>query len=136
MSSYFEWDPARLGLQIREMDDEHKVLIDSMNKLHAARERRAAVGEQLRILDELVTFTRKHFADEEAYMERIGFPGLRTHRGVHAQLLNKLAQFQSVGREKHALPEELFAFFKMWLSAHIRGIDVKYAEHAKTAKSA
>ena len=34
VAGFFEWDAAKLSLRIREMDDEHKVLIALMNKLH------------------------------------------------------------------------------------------------------
>jgi hemerythrin-like metal-binding protein len=136
LNSFFQWDPARLGLQIREMDDGHKVLIELMNRLHTAHEAGARVGEQLHILEDLLAATSKHFTEEETYMERIGFPGLRIHRGVHTQLLDKLAQYHASVKAQHVLPDDLFVFFKMWLSAHICGIDSKYAQHAKTARSA
>lgn len=136
LSNFFQWDPVRLGLQIREMDDGHKVLIDLMNKLHTAHEAGARVSEQLHILEALLSATRKHFAEEEVYMEGIGFPGLRIHRGVHKQLLDKLAQYHANAKLQQGMPDDLFVFFKMWLSAHILGIDSKYAQHAKTARSA
>jgi len=135
LNGYFQWDPSKLSLQIQEMDDEHKLLIALMNKLHVLHGKHAAAGEQVRVLDELVTYTAKHFADEEAYMERIGYPGLRVHKGVHKQLLERLAGFKSTTRASQALPEDLFVFFKMWLSAHICGIDMKYARHALTERA-
>lgn len=136
MSGFFEWDAGKLSLNIPEMDDEHKVLIGLMNELHRLNEAQAPFGDQLRALDKLVSYTTKHFADEEAYMERIGFPGLRIHKGVHRQLLEKLAAHAASARASRKLPDDLFVFFKMWLSAHIRGVDTKYALHARTAKSA
>ena len=136
MSSYFQWDPARLGLQIREMDDEHQVLISLMNKLHVLHESSAPSAAVTRALDELVTYTAKHFADEEAYMDGIGYPGLRVHRGVHKQLLEKLAGLREAFRTSLVLPKDMFVFFKMWLSAHICGIDMKYAHHARARSSA
>lgn len=136
MSEFFRWDPAKLSLQIPDMDDEHKVLIGMMNDLHTLNESGRPVAEQLSALDRLVRYTAKHFADEEAYMERIGFPSLRIHKGVHKQLLDRLGEFLSAARSSQKLPEDLFVFFKMWLSAHICGIDTKYAQHARTLKSA
>jgi hemerythrin-like metal-binding protein len=136
LSNFFQWDAARLGLQIREMDDGHKVLVDLMNRLHTAHEAGARVAEQIHILEDLAAATRKHFAEEEIYMERIGFPGLRIHRGVHVQLLDKLAHYHASAKAQQAISDDLFMFFKMWLSAHICGIDSKYAQHAKTARSA
>lgn len=136
LSGFFEWDAAKLSLNIPEMDDEHKVLVGLMNELHRLNEANAPFGAQLMALDKLVSYTTKHFADEEVYMERIGFPGLRIHRGVHKQLLEKLAGHVAAARANRKLPDDLFVFFKMWLSAHICGVDTKYAMHAKTAKSA
>lgn len=136
MSGFFEWDAGKLSLHIPDMDNEHKVLIGLMNDLHRLSESHANFAEQIAALDKLVRYTAKHFADEEAYMERIGFSGLRIHKGVHKQLLDKLAGHLSAARSNHKLPEDIFVFFKMWLSAHICGIDTKYAQHARTAKSA
>lgn len=136
MSSYFTWDPARLSLQIPEMDDEHKVLIGLMNDLHELHEKSSPAAEQIQALEKLARYTTKHFADEEAYMERVGYPGLRVHKGVHKQLLDKVGEFLVAARSNRKLPEDLFVFLKMWLSAHICGIDMKYAQHARTAKSA
>ncbi len=130
MSNFFQWDPAKLGLQIPQMDEEHQVLISYMNKLHTLNEEAAPPQALARALDDLVVYTEKHFSDEEAFMERIAFPGLRTHKGVHKQLLEKLASFQQAFRSSRALPADLFIFFKMWLSAHICGIDTKYAQHS------
>jgi len=42
---------------------------------------------------------------------------------------------QATARAQHNLPDDLFVFFKMWLSAHIGGVDSKYARHAKAAQS-
>jgi hemerythrin-like metal-binding protein len=133
LSGFFEWDATKLSLQVPEMDEEHKALIGLMNDLHRLHQQRSPFAGQLRALDELVRYTARHFADEEAYMERIGYAGLRIHKGVHKQLLEKLAGFRSSCQGSHELPAEIFVFFKMWLSAHICGIDMKYANHAKTA---
>lgn len=130
MSDYFQWDAAKLGLKIPEMDEEHKVLIGYMNSLHDLHERKAHPSDQLHALDQLASYTAKHFADEEAYMEKVGFPGLRIHRAVHRQLLERLEGFRADARRNRALPEDIFVFFKMWLSAHICGVDTKYAQHA------
>ena len=135
VAGFFEWDAAKLSLQIQEMDDEHKVLISLMNRLHALDERKASGTELVHALDELVAYTAKHFADEEKYMERVAYPGLRIHRGVHKQLLEKLAGFQTELRSTHKVSVDLFVFLKMWLSAHICGIDMKYAHHVRERKA-
>lgn len=135
MAGFFEWDAAKLSLQIREMDDEHKVLIALMNELHELHQQKAGATQLVHALDELVAYTAKHFADEEKYMESVAYPGLRIHRGVHKQLLEKLAGYQKALRASHQVSEDLFVFLKMWLGAHICGIDMKYANHVRARKA-
>ncbi|MFO7278451.1 MAG: bacteriohemerythrin [Pseudomonadota bacterium] len=135
MSDFFQWDPAKLSLHVPEMDNEHQVLISKMNKVHSLHASGASHANIALALDDLVRYTSKHFADEEAYMERIGFPGLRVHKGVHRQLMDRLADYQRTFQTTRKLPDDLFVFFKMWLSAHICGIDAKYALHAQQAKA-
>ena len=130
MTDFFEWNPSTLALDVPEMDREHQVIISQMNKLHEMHEDGMPLAAISRALDEFVRYTAKHFADEEAYMDEIAFPGKRIHAGVHRQLLERLAGFQLAVRETGKLPAEIFVFFKMWLTAHIRGIDTKYASHA------
>jgi len=133
VSDYFQWDAARYGLNVPAMDHEHETLIGYMNavhSLHAAGAGRAALGAALQ---KLVDYTRKHFADEEAYMERIGFPGLRLHAGVHRQLLARVGEFVAGFDRTGELTDDFFVFLRMWLKAHICGVDVKYVPQAQTA---
>ena len=135
LSTYFQWDPAKLSLHVPEMDEEHQILVEKMNRLHALREKGAPYATVSQALDDFVRYTARHFADEEAYMERIGFPGLRVHRGVHRQLMDRLKEFRQAFEKTRTLPDDLFVFFKMWLSAHICGVDAKYAMHAQQAQA-
>lgn len=128
MSEYFQWDAARLSLDVPDMDRDHQVLIGCMNKLHDLHVAGASPNEIRAAIDKLVTVTRKHFADEEVYMDRIGYAGAKVHKGVHRQLLERLdGHAEAFRRDRHLTPE-FFAFLKMWLSAHIRGIDMKYSD--------
>ena len=132
MSQFFQWDAARLSLDVPDMDRDHQVLIACMNKLHDLHEAGATPHEVIAALDKLITVTKKHFSDEEAFMERIGYDGRRVHGGVHRQLLERLAGYAEAYRRDRQLTPEFFQFLKMWLSAHIRGIDMKYADFSKT----
>jgi hemerythrin-like metal-binding protein len=115
------------------MDDEHQVLIQCMNELHQLHTTAAPAAAIGKAMSDLITYTAKHFAAEEAYMERIQYPGQRIHKGVHKQLLQRLDEYQQAFQRTHKLCDEVFVFFKMWLSAHICGIDIKYAQHSRMA---
>jgi hemerythrin len=137
VAELFVWDPKQLGLQVEEMDREHQVLIGMMNKLALRSEAGAAKAELRGLLDELVKYTEKHFADEEAYMRSIQFPKLPSHQAIRRQLLTALGEHvQEFNTGPGQVSPKLLSFLKLWLSAHIRGIDMQYAEHSRMAKSA
>ena len=133
MSEYFQWDASKYGINVPAMDQEHQVLIGHMNAVHSLHVAKASRAETGAALEKLVAYTRKHFADEEAYMSQIGFPDLRLHAGIHKQLLGRIGEFGAEFTRSGALSEDFFVFLKMWLKAHICGIDVKYVPHGKAA---
>ncbi len=71
-----------------------------MNKLDVLREKKAPGGEVLAAINALGEYTVRHFADEEACMARIRYPGIAVHKTVHKQLLAKFTGYQQ------ALPEQ------------------------------
>jgi hemerythrin-like metal-binding protein len=125
----FVWDPSKLALNVAEMDAEHLQLIDLMNRLQKLYTGGAPAGVQGKAFAALAEYTVKHFRDEEAYMQRIGYPGLAVHQGVHRHLLTKINQYAISFKETGAFTDELFAFLHMWLRSHICGIDMQYANH-------
>ncbi len=133
MPNYFEWNPATYGLDVPEMDAEHQVLIGYMNRLHDLHLAHASKPELLAAVDTLVKYTVKHFADEEAYMARVGHPELVSHAAIHKRLLEKVSAHVEATRATGKLTDEFFAFLKMWLKAHICGIDAKYGRRSKVA---
>jgi hemerythrin len=130
--TFFQWD-EQLDVGVGAMNDEHKELISLMNRLHERNLAGASKTELLKAIKDLAQFTVKHFTDEEAFMESIQFPGLETHRLIHKDLLQKFtkqaADFEHGSAMK--VPESMFTFLRVWLSAHIRGIDCKYGKHAE-----
>ena len=72
---------------LRAMDDQHGVLMDSMNELRLALMHGRGREQVRELLDTLIEFTRMHFWSEEQLMEQTGFPGLSEHRAEHQRLL-------------------------------------------------
>src|SRR5579863_7783444 len=103
------------------MDDQHGILMDTMNDLRLATMRGERTGE---LLDQLIGFSRLHFASEEQLMEHYAFPGLKEHRADHQRLLARL--HESAQRMKHGDPvvlRPLFEFFRDWFIEHIGAFD-------------
>lgn len=133
MSQFFEWNAAVYSVNVPEMDREHQAIIACMNKLHGLSQSAAPAAQLQRALDDLVSVTVKHFADEEAYMARIGFADLPRHKLVHKSLLDKVVSYKTGFEANGSLGDEFFAFLKFWLKAHICGIDIKYSQQRATA---
>jgi len=127
--SFYEWGD-QLDVRVAAMNEQHKRIIALMNRLHASARTNAPQLVIESDLAELGRFTTQHFADEEAYMKRIGFAKLITHAEIHRRLLQKFTSFVDQYRTTGQLGADFFDFLKMWLSAHIQGVDVQYGEPA------
>jgi hemerythrin len=136
MNEFFPWDPTKYSLAIAEMDHQHQMLIDVMNRLASRDSGGAPKHELQRLLDQLGSVTVQHFRDEEAYMATNRYPKLDTHRRIHselvAQLQGHIAAF-AAGTSPRLDPKFL-EFLKFWLAAHIRGIDKQYADHVRPVR--
>jgi hemerythrin-like metal-binding protein len=126
VAEFYTWDPKLLSVHVTEMDNEHMMLIKKMNALHEAYSQKKDRAGLTPLVNDFVAFTLKHFSDEEAYMERVKFEGIATHKIIHQQLLTEVkkyvAEFESSGK----LSDPFFKFLAVWLTSHIRGIDSKY----------
>lgn len=79
------------------------------------------------ILEELREYTKKHFADEEAYMESIQYKRLFTQKIQHQEFINKLDELnlEHMGDEENQQEqiEEILNFLTDWLVNHILYVD-------------
>lgn len=126
MADFFKWDPATLSVNVLAMDNEHIELIRKMNKLHAAFAENATADKIEPLLTDFANYTIKHFSDEEAYLESIKYAGLDTHKLIHKQLLDQVTNYINDFKKTGKLTDSLFKFLTVWLTSHIRGIDMKY----------
>ena len=133
MASFFVWDPQRYGLQIPEMDAEHKQLIEYMNQIFESHNEKASKTHLLSLINELIDFVLIHFKNEESYLEKIKFPGLVNHKNIHQRLLSQLRQYKANYEADPAatLNDKFFEFLTLWLSSHIQHFDKQYSSKKK-----
>lgn len=124
---FYQWDPQTLSVKVKEMDDMHQVLINKMNSVFDAWQAKKPKAEIEKIIVDFAGYVTQHFRDEEAYMEKIKFPGLPVHKVVHEQLLVQASQHIEDFKRTGNLPDTFFKFLSVWLTSHIRGIDMKYS---------
>ncbi len=125
--AFLTWDRESLSVGVNDMDDEHRKLIDLMNILAESVQRKEPFIALRGRVAQLVAYTRKHFADEEAYMAKIAFPGLAVHKRIHERLLEQLGELSAKAEKAQAYGDDLLVFLKTWLTAHIRGVDRQYS---------
>lgn len=112
---------------VRAMDDQHAVIIDTMNELRLALIRSHQKASANELLNKLINYTRMHFQSEELLLNSNGYPGLIQHREEHQRLMAQLED--TVSRLQHGEIvniNEFLTFLHNWFVRHVEGLDKKY----------
>ncbi|MGB9800742.1 MAG: bacteriohemerythrin [Thermanaerothrix sp.] len=124
----FEWNSI-YSIGVAQYDDQHKRLFAIAQKLYEAMssgQGRAVLND---IFDELVEYTRTHFASEEALMVRYGYPDYTIHRQQHEELTQQVLELREEYRSGQiALSITVMNFLKDWLRNHIYDSDKRYGQ--------
>ncbi|MFO1424516.1 MAG: bacteriohemerythrin [Candidatus Competibacteraceae bacterium] len=118
--AFLEWSEEwSVGIPI--IDNQHIQLVELLNRFTDAVKAGQEAGRITALLDELIVFTRHHFATEEQLMDQHGYVDALAHRQEHRKLVEDLLgiqrQFDNV-----SLMLTLQAL-KEWLHKHINGDD-------------
>lgn len=115
------------SVSVAAIDNQHRRLFQLAQDLHEAMLARS--GKQLLAgtLDNLIAYTKTHFASEERLMEERRYPDYRAHKAEHETLTQTVLQFQKdFLAGKVALSVHLMQFLKDWLQRHIVQTDKKF----------
>jgi hemerythrin-like metal-binding protein len=111
---------------VSQMDKEHQRLIDIINNLYASMRSGRSKDAIGTIVDELVDYTKTHFAHEERLMQESGYEGYGDQKRAHEALVAQVVDIQGKYRAGTALGQEVMTFLKNWLLNHIQGMDKRY----------
>jgi hemerythrin len=126
-----DWNPS-LSVEVAEMDAEHKKLVSLVNALNDAMKAGKAKDEMDKIFNELARYTQSHFASEERYMQRVGYPGLDKQKAEHKALLQQVTAFKAdYDAGKAMVTVKLMGFLRDWVRNHIQKSDKEYGVWAK-----
>lgn len=126
------WD-ERLATGDAHIDAQHAELHDLVLELGILAEEdpdRVRLGE---VLFDLLSYASTHFADEEALMERIGFPGLEHQKTLHAEFRHEVAEMAA----RFAAGDEALTASKVqqrlqdWLLHHVWEEDLQFATYIR-----
>jgi len=126
-SLFMAWDRS-LETGIKLFDDQHKELVNLINKLYAAMENkqsRASLGD---ILAELANYTDFHFKSEEEAFDKYRFSETTDHKRIHENLVSQVVSFiDDFNKGNVPVDFNLLNFLKDWVVNHIKVEDQKYA---------
>jgi len=128
------WTP-NLTVGVKQIDDQHKVWFDKANELFEAGKAQRAKEYIDKMIDFLDEYTKQHFRDEEAYMEKINYPEIEAQKKAHASFIKDLAKLKSDYNESGGNLLVIINANKMvinWLTNHITTMDKKIGDFAKT----
>jgi hemerythrin-like metal-binding protein len=124
----FEWKDE-YSVSVKRFDGEHKKLFSLLNELNEAMTRGQGRLVISKVLQELLTYTRVHFAAEESAMRMVAFSGLPSHTAEHRLLTEKVEQFAADFSKGNAcITIDVLYFLRDWLQNHILATDRKYRE--------
>jgi hemerythrin len=130
------WDQS-LDIGVEPMNREHRDILDAMNAVYDGANAGQSGSAMMAKIVRLGDVTARHFADEEVYMAKIGYPGLANHKGIHKKLLDDFAGHTQAIAAAGGVPySAFFGFLRLWLSAHIKCIDLKYGDFSRGAAKA
>jgi hemerythrin-like metal-binding protein len=112
------------------MDNQHRRLVDIINNLHSEIQSGKSRQATSRALDSLMDYAKTHLADEEAFMQRGGYPDYATQKKLHDALRKKLAGLhQRYAQGDEGVLLDIVMFAKDWLFSHIQKADKKYGDY-------
>jgi len=121
-----QWN-ERLSVNIKEIDGQHKTLVDMVNRLHDSMKEGEGDKILMKIVDEMKRYAASHFATEERYLKEKQYPDYPAHKTEHENFVSKVVKVEKDLKEgKCAMSMDILNFLSNWLVNHIKGTDKKY----------
>ena len=116
---------------VTEIDKQHQELVSKFNRLNEAVKNNESREDIYRIIDDVISFTRIHFASEEQLMINSGYPELEAHREKHRELIKEALHLKG---KLDYVGEQMFTdWFNHWpfarVLAHIQFADQQVEDH-------
>jgi len=121
-----EWDDSFL-IGIEELDYEHKVLINDINRLHLELTRQDKKSEIEKCLGDIYARMQAHFALEEHVMKENRYKFFDEHKREHEKLLDGYTEYmmQILSDKVVSFSNPIEDTLKYWVVHHIATSDKK-----------
>jgi hemerythrin-like metal-binding protein len=126
-TSFINWQDG-YSVNVRELDQQHRMIILMLNELNEALERGQDQADLEKILDGFLSFSLEHFNTEEDLFEMYCYPFACTHKAEHDAFRQTISMFARQCKEGQTRVDRRFLdFCAEWLKRHIIGRDKTYA---------
>ena len=116
---------------VSEIDQQHQELVNLLNRLNDAVKNNESREDIYRIIDDVIAFTRLHFATEERLMVQSGYPEIEWHKDKHKQLIQDALHLK--GKLAYVGEEMFTDWLNHWpfarVLAHIQYADKQIEDH-------
>jgi len=116
---------------VSAMDEQHKKLVDLINNIFqmCQKENPGTKADFARAFRGVSEYALTHFSEEEAFLQKSGYPDLPDQKKEHAAFISEIwGQLEKFNKDS-AAPLELLHFLKKWLLNHIAVKDKKYGAY-------
>ncbi|RUM46191.1 MAG: hypothetical protein DSY80_02470 [Desulfocapsa sp.] len=124
------WD-ERIQLGIKVIDDQHKILVDLINKIFLIIKQGHELSAMEPVVEELANYCVTHFTFEEGLLEKGNFPDIVRHKKIHVSVVNRVLGFKKDLEEGHLDTTKFMGFVSDWLAQHIKTEDRQYVPFVK-----
>ena len=119
------WDKT-LSVDVEEIDEDHRRLVDLFNILGHAVEDNESADYIEATLEELISCTIWHFRHEERLMLKHGYDGFEEHKSEHQKLIESASELREhFLQEGNQISGERIESLEHWLTGHILGADME-----------
>ena len=112
------------------IDQQHQELVNMFNRLNDAVKNNESREDIYRIIDDVIAFTRLHFATEEQLMIQSGYTEIEWHKDKHKELIQDALHLK--GKLAYVGEEMFTDWFNHWpfarVLAHIQYADKQFED--------
>lgn len=120
------------SVMVPVFDKQHMRLINLINHLNSALAEGKSNSATSIVLGELLDYTRTHFGQEIAELEKYKYPEVEPHKKLHAKFVSEIIKLKEDFDSGKALTSNnISSFLYDWLINHIQRVDKRYGEWFK-----
>ena len=124
----FKWTND-LSVNVEKFDNDHKKLIDYLNKLYDAMSQGHGQKIVPNMLVSLIQYSKDHFKREEDVLQKHNYPHFEEHKKQHEEFVKKLNDlYEQYNSGSLALSIPMVNFLVSWIQNHIQRTDKKYSD--------